>query len=195
MNNRSRIILIVLGVVLAVNLVVFFSYRVRQQERIGELRAQRDQLETQLATAKAEKESTAAQIAAVNQLEIELDRIFNETWGEPDERLTPLLRELYAHAARSGLQPASRSYQNEPATRPGEATAMSISFVVEGTYEQLRRMISLLEASEQYVVIDSLRLSNAPEGGQLQISLQLRTLFREDPLLAQTAGATAGGQS
>lgn len=189
-----RAVLLLLGILFAVNVVIFFSYRVRQQERIGSLREQRDALTEQLEAARTERTTLTSQIAAVQQLEVELNRIFNETWGEPDDRLTPLLRELYSHAARSGLQPASRSYSNEQATRPGEATAMTISFAVEGTYEQLRRMISLLEASDQYVVIDSLRLSGS-EGEQLRISLQLRTLFREDPRIQQPRIAATGGQS
>lgn len=190
-----RWVLVLLGVLLAVNLVIFFSYRVRQQERIGSLRDQREALESQLETAREDQRRTAEQVVAVGQLEQELDRIFNETWGEPDDRLTPLLRDLYAHASKSGLQPSSRSYGNEQASREGEATAMTISFGVNGSYAQLRRMISLIEGSDQYVVIDSLGLSESTTGNDLQINLQLRTLFREELREMPRPVASAGGDS
>lgn len=188
----QRLILIIVGVLLVANLAVFFTYRVRQQERIDSLRSRRAQLEDELRRTTEQRDRTRQQIAAVAQLERELDTIFNQTWGEPDERLTPLLRELNTLASRSGLQPPSRAYSNEQTTREGEATAMTISFNVRGSYEQLRRMINLIESSEQYVVIDSLSLSgDAQSGDQLQISLQLRTLFREEPLQRRRPGQQA----
>lgn len=180
--------LLALGVLLAANLVVFFTYRVQQKQRIDELRARRATLESELSAAEAQRDQANAQIASVKQLEGELDRIYNETWGRPDERLTPLLRELYRLARESGLQPSARSYSNEQSLREGEATAMTIAFGVDGTYDQLRRMIHLIETSDQYVVIDSLTLADAAESGsRLSINMQLRTLFREPPRVESRA--------
>ena len=195
MNARGRNTLIaVLGVLLIVNLIIFFTYRVQQQERIEGVRERKASLEEQLQKAKADEASAKEQVASVGRLEQELDRIFNETWGRPDERLTPLLRELYRYANESGLQPSSRSYGNEQSNRPGEATSMTISFGVSGSYQQLRRLIHLIETSDQFVVIDSLGLSESEAGTSgLGISMQLRTLFREEPRGRQSAAA--GGRS
>lgn len=194
--QRRNVILGVLGVLLIANLAIFFTYRVQQKERIDDVRDRRAALEGQLETALAERAATAQQVASVGRMEQELDRIFNETWGRPDERLTPLLRELYRHANESGLQPASRSYGNEQATRPGEATSMTIAFGVEGTYEELRQLIHLIETSDQFVVIDSLSLSEQAGGdGALGITMELRTLFREEPVSRGVPSAAGRGRN
>lgn len=193
MNWRDRrLVLPLLGILLVINLVVFFTYRVQQQNRIESLRERRAELEQELQKAQLARETARQQIASVSRLEKELVRIFDQSWGTPDERLTPLLRELYRHANESGLQPSSRTYGNEQTSREGEATAMTISFGVEGTYEQLREMIQLIETSDQYVVIDSLSLGERENAG-LTITIELRTLFREDPKLPRGAQQTAAG--
>lgn len=194
--SRRNIVFGVLGILLVANLVIFFTYRVQQQQRIDVLRDSRTQLEQQLEAARAEQSLVREQIASVGRLEQELDRIFNDTWGRPDERLTPLLRELYRHASESGLQPTSRNYGTEQASQTGEATSMTISFGVEGTYRQLRRMIDLVETSDQYVVIDSLGLGASTAGSSaLAITMQLRTLFREEPRETGGAARTSGRSS
>ena len=65
-------------------------------------------------------------------------------------------------------------------------TTVEIAFTVQGTYEQSRRLINLLELSDQFVIIDGIGLAsisttNAAPGADktLTLNIRLKTLFRD----------------
>ena len=59
-------------------------------------------------------------------------------------------------------------------------TMVSVSFTVQGTYEQIRRLINLLELSDQFVIIDGIGLAGGgSDTKNLTMNIRLKTLFRE----------------
>jgi hypothetical protein len=59
---------------------------------------------------------------------------------------------------------------------------VNITFTVQGNYQQIRRLINLLELSDQFIIIDGINLAGS--GGSdstLTMNLRLKTLFREPP--------------
>jgi len=67
------------------------------------------------------------------------------------------------------------------------AKAVTISYTVEGNYQQVRRLINALELSDQFVIIDTLSVTGGVNPSALTVSLRLKTLFREpEPGLQQS---------
>jgi hypothetical protein len=61
-------------------------------------------------------------------------------------------------------------------------TTVEIAFNVQGTYEQTRRLINLLELSDQFVIIDGISLATvgSTTGDKtLSLNIRLKTLFRD----------------
>ena len=70
---------------------------------------------------------------------------------------------------------------NKERKRPGSigTSTVGIVFMVQGDYQQVRRLINLLELSDQFVIIDAIALAGSPNDPKLTLNLQLKTVFRE----------------
>ena len=94
-----------------------------------------------------------------------------------------MIVELQTLATKSGLKPPARSY-NWSEQASGETTGaetLTVAFRVEGTYEQIRNLINLIEMSPHFIIIQQIDLVDTSDGGQkLGLSLSLKTLFRND---------------
>jgi len=66
--------------------------------------------------------------------------------------------------------------------KKGPLARLSITTELEGNYENIRRFIYQLESGSNFVVIDSLQLSqDAAPGSPLALTLGLSTYYRAEP--------------
>jgi len=186
--REKSTLLTVLAILLAANVIFFFTYRVQYQSRI-------ESLDTRLETAKRDLERVrATRIRAegtfqgYRQVEKDVQLVYDEHWSTQPARLTLLIAEVKRLAAASSLAPPSYNFTQTDvkseslAGRRSEflgASEVGIAFTVKGTYQQIRRLINLLELSRQFVIIDSIALTEA-DNDQLTLNLHLKTLFREE---------------
>jgi Tfp pilus assembly protein PilO len=177
--REKRVMLIVAAVLLVANLLFFFTYRVQYQERVDDMRGRLEQAQSQLDAAKARRVDLEGQLEAHDKLVSTIDRVFDEWWATPDQRLTKVILEVQELGKKSGLVPRSISFKQDQDTVKLGTMTMGISFNVEGTYEQARQLINLIELSDEFLIIDSVGLRNSTEN-QLSLNLALRTLFRGD---------------
>ena len=186
--REKRVLLILLALVLAANLFFFFTYRVQYQSRIDSLDQEMAQVQTQLDTARASRIRAEQTFASYRKVENDVLQVFNETWATQPERFTKMFAEITRLAMASNLSPAAYSFQRGEAKRVSTgskretlgANEVTIAFGVKGTYEQVRRLINLLELSRQFVIIESITLNEA-DSQTLSLSLSLKTIFRDDP--------------
>jgi hypothetical protein len=185
--REKRILLIVLGVLLLGNTLFFFTYRVQYQKRLQDLDARLHLSEARLQRAQNERLAAEQQFGAYLQVQQDLQMIYNDRWATEPQRLTALINEVKRLSVASQLVPRTYSFSKSEdrdaakASRIGTNTVM-ITFTVQGNYQQIRRLINLLELSDQFVIIDSINL--AESGGSdstLTMNLRLKTLFRELP--------------
>ena len=185
--REKRILLIVLGVLLLGNTLFFFTYRVQYQKRLQALDARLHVSEARLQRAQNERLAAEQQLGAYLQVQQDLQMIYNDRWATEPQRLTALINEVKRLSVASQLVPRTYSFsksedkESARASRIGTNTVM-ITFTVQGNYQQIRRLINLLELSDQFVIIDSINL--AESGGSdstLTMNLRLKTLFREFP--------------
>jgi len=187
--QEKRVLLIILGVLLAANTMFFFTYRVQYQSRLDALDTRMDEVQNELDAARNGRIQAERTIASYKKVEGDVAEVFDEHWSTQRRRLTLMIAEVKRLAVASSLVPASYSFEKgttkavTTGSRSKEALGASevgVAFTVKGSYQQARRLINLLELSRQFVIIDSIGLA-AGEADTLTLNLHLKTLFRDDP--------------
>ncbi len=181
--REKRILLIVLGVLLAANTIFFFTYRVQYENRLRALDSRLDEVKSQLEEARRARVAAEQQVAAYRKIEKDIQEIYDRRWATEVQRLTRLITEVKRLTAQSQLA-APRSFSFQRAVMKGtgasspNTTVVGIGFTVEGRYQQVRQLINRLELSDQFVIIDQIGLSS--ESGEiLTMTLHVKTLFRD----------------
>ncbi|HEX6096696.1 MAG TPA: hypothetical protein VF432_10265 [Thermoanaerobaculia bacterium] len=191
--REKRVLLLILAALLIGNVVFFFTYRVQYQSRLDEMGDRLAQAEGQLARTRQSSADAEAQVLAYRKVERDVEQVFAEHWSTRPRRLTALIGEVKRLADASNAVPRTYSFGAEDelkmtaATRGSRTTRdvevganeVSIMFSVDASYDQIRRMINLLELSQQFVIIEGVSLSSGGEE-KLNLSLKLKTIFRDD---------------
>jgi len=184
--REKRILLIVLGVLLLANTIFFFNYRVQYVSRLEDLDTKQEQTKQQLNDARRARITAEQQLAAYKKVQTDLQMLYNDRWSTPMLRLTALIDEVKRLAAASKLQPPSYQFtssetKNDVTKGSIGTNTVEIAFTVQGTYEQVRRLINLLELSDQFVIIDSISLGSSGVAAEktLTLNIRLKTLFRD----------------
>jgi len=180
--REKRLLLIVLAILLAANTIFFFTYRVQYENRLRDLNTRRDSVKAQLDAAKHTRVQAEQQLAGYRKTEKDIRSIYDDVWSTQDERLTPFIGEVMKLATESQLVPRSYSFAGAPSkgvakTAGANAVEVSVGFPVEGTYQQIRRLINLLEVSDQFIIIDQVSLGSE-SGEKLNMTIRVKTLFR-----------------
>lgn len=175
-----------LALLLLLNAIFFVTYRVRYENRLAGLDQDLEAARTTLEQHVERAEQAEQLIASIERSREDLDQVYQVWWSTQPERLAPLIVELQTLARKSGLNPPSRNYdyqeQRDRTTRTVGARMMTVTFTVEGRYEQIRNLINLIELSPHFVIIEELALSDSSAGGQvLRMNLRLKTVFQADP--------------
>lgn len=192
--KEKRVLLIVLGVLLAANTVFFFTYRVQYKNRLQSLDERRHQAEEKLQQARAAKTAAEQRYASYLKIQADVQTIYSDEWSTETRRLTALIIEVKRLAVASQLVPKSYSFARTEQKIKGagvDARSVTIAFTVQGNYQQARRLINLLELSRQFVIIDQVGLSSS-DNQVLTLNLFLKTLFRD--AAPSKEGANAANQ-
>lgn len=186
--REKRVLLLLLALVLAANTMFFFTYRVQYQTRLDALDARLEQVQSELDASRTARIRGEQTLKSYRKVEDDVQLVFNEHWATQPERFTKLFTEVTRLAMASSLEPAAYVFAKGEAKRVSSgsrnkeslgANEVSISFGVTGTYDQIRRLINLLELSRQFVIIEGINLS-AAEGESLTLDLRLKTIFRDE---------------
>ena len=190
--REKRVLLVVLAVLLAINTIFFFTYRVQYESRLNALDARKDTVRGQLEDAHRARVAAEQQVAAYKKIERDVADIFDNRWSTEGLRLAGMITEIKQLAVQSQMVPPSYKFEHSDATFSSDArasggarlanqktgaTEMGINFVVEGTYQQVRRLINMLELSDQFVIIDKIGLTTG-SGEKLTMTIHVKTLFR-----------------
>ncbi|HEV7765563.1 MAG TPA: hypothetical protein VGQ76_11220 [Thermoanaerobaculia bacterium] len=186
--KEKRVLLIVLTLVLAANTIFFFTYRVQYQSRLNSLDDRQSQVQGELDQASTARVRAEQTFASYRKVENDVLLVFDEHWSTQHDRFTKMFAEVTRLAIASSLEPSSYSFAKRDAKRIAGGvrggtlgvTEVRISFGVQGTYEQVRRLINLLELSRQFIIIEGIALTAADEQ-TLSLDLRLKTIFRDDP--------------
>jgi len=185
--RQNRILLAILAILFAANVFFFFTYRVQYERRLHDAEQRLHDTEDGLTKARATRVAAEQQLASYFKVQHELDKLYNERWSTQTERLTALILEVKRLNAATKMEPLTYTFTEGSGNsstedrRPGAigTSMVSIVFTVQGDYQQIRRLINLLELSEQFVIIDSIELAGSANDPKLTLNLRLKTLFRK----------------
>jgi Tfp pilus assembly protein PilO len=189
--REKRALLIVLGVLLLANILFFLTYRVRYQQRLEDLDSRKVQAQAQLDQAIAHRNGIQAQLAAYARVQHDIQTVYDERWSTQKKRLSAIIIETERLAAASQLHPKGYSFSQDvqkdaslnasAISASSSATVVHIAFNVQGTYQQVRRLINLIELSDEFMIIDQLSLATAAEenSGVINLTIRIKTLFRD----------------
>ena len=106
-----------------------------------------------------------------------VDRLY-EGWLTPEsERLTAVIGEVRGLAQAAGVEYSSFNYPDQLLEEEA-LVKRSLIFTVEGTYLELRSFINLIEVSDLFLILESVRLTGGSrEGPQVRVSVTVSTLF------------------
>ncbi len=196
MWRQHKYSLLVIAALLLGNIFFFFTYRVQYQSRLQDLENRKSEALGRLHDAQRSRASAEQQLASYDKIRADLQTLYNERWSTQQQRFALLFEEVKRLATASKFDPHSFAFsrsadsndaaRNEAAAAAGN-TVVSVAFTVEGTYDQMRRLINLLELSDQFVIIDGISLNGGSDAEKkLTMSIRLKTFFR-DPAAANTA--------
>lgn len=189
--RERRVLLILLALILAGNVVFFLTYRVQYKSRLDAMDERLAQVQSELDTTKRARVSVEQSLQAYKRVEHDVQEVLDQHWSTQPKRFTLLVAEVMRLAAASNAgQPKTYSFSRAENTQTSGARdigakEVGIGFTVEATYDQARRMINLLELSQQFIIIDQIALT-ANENDRLTLNLHLKTLFRDDGAVATT---------
>lgn len=190
--KEKRVLLIILGLLLAANAIFFLTYRVQYQTRLDDLDVRLEEAEASVLNARNVRMRAERDLTSHAKVEEDVSTVYEQHWATRAERLTALITEVKRLGQASGLVPSSYSFdradiKNAPALQNREkqvgATEVGMSFNVQGTYAQARRLINLLELSQQFVIIDGITLASS-ESEVLTLNLHIKTIFRDEKPVA-----------
>ena len=174
------------------NVVAFAVYTVGYGGRLDALDDTLAQQEETLRTLAAEQRAAQAMLNRVRTNDQMVEQLYDERLSTRSRRLTGITAEVKAMAQKAGLVPQTFSYPEQEIEEFG-LIRRSYVFNVQGTYAELRRFINLIEASRSFLSVNELKVSGNEQGPELDISIQLSTLFTQDGEGPAPAAATPTG--
>jgi Tfp pilus assembly PilM family ATPase len=168
---------------------------VQYEKRLADLDARLQESQSRLQQARNGRALAEQQIASYQKVQRDLRMLYNERWSTQTERLTALISEVKKLVTASHMDgPRSLNFTHTDAPRDQSGlgsvgtSTVGITFTVQGTYDQVRRLINLFELSDQFVIIDGIGLSGTgPDSKVLTMNLRLKTLFRDPARAAALA--------
>lgn len=148
--------------------------------REAQLRDEITSLESEVARLARIREQAEHERDAVAELNRQFNHLYNEVFGNLDERLTNILRAVGVATLDAGLLPGSYGYAATEDKR-SDQVRFSIQFGVEGEYPQIRRLLASLQTSPEFLIVEHISFSGEEDATtrDLKISLRLATIFAE----------------
>lgn len=176
-----KVLFVVLLLVLAGNTVALVSYRTFYDERLRALVSEKESLERKRDDTRRRAEKAESQERKLFETQEALTAFFSETLGERKERIAPLLEEVYATTRAAGLRPDAISYTSldEPGT-----DSLTMTFSVAGPYRDAKRLLSGLERSKRFLVVEQVALTGGAEmdPDAVQVAITVTNYFRPGSL-------------
>lgn len=176
-----RVLFVLLLVALAGNVAVLLSYRTFYDDRLQALLSEKATLEKRRDDTRRRAENAEAQERRLFETQEALTAFFSETLGKREERIAPLIEELYATTRAVGLRPDAIAYgsTDEPGT-----DSLTMTFSVTGPYADVKRLLSGLERSKRFLVVEQVGLSGGSETDPdaVALSITVTNYFRPGSL-------------
>jgi len=159
----------------ALGALLFYRAALADDAELGQARLARRRGEVE--EQRSERARVSAYLEKANALENGMGSFFGVRLASEADSLTRIIAEIKSLSEQAGLLPQSISYDRE--TVEGEdVLRRTVTFSVEGTYDELRKLINFLELSDSFLILEEVTLRGDDEGeSELRIDLRISTLF------------------
>ncbi len=153
-----------------------------------------ENLEQEIVRLEQIRDQAAGERADVAEINQQFELLYGHVFGDLDERLTGILREVGSATRSAGLLPSRYGYSAEE-DRKHQYIRFSIQFSVIGQYSQIRQMLAALQSSPEFLIVEDIAFSGDEEATNqdLAISVTVATYVAQaDPetLRRLTGGIT-----
>ncbi|MGE5236754.1 MAG: type 4a pilus biogenesis protein PilO [Acidobacteriota bacterium] len=160
------------GVLLALNLVwlggvrsVVVGHGSLLSREVGKLEENVSKLELQRAELVRDENE-------LGQVQSNLEGLRSKQLRPMRDGLIPFLTEVAQKAEEAGLQPERISYTAQLDKKSG-LVHFTAAYGVDGTYDQIRKCVYLLETSPQFIVIEGIALRGDQDAATLGVRVQM----------------------
>jgi Tfp pilus assembly protein PilO len=179
-NNPRSVIQLILGILLAANLVAaYFVIR-----PIGgspqELREQAIEMRGQLRQQQATLDRTRVLAGKIESGRTEGDQFMSKYFLPRRTAYSSVMADLNELASQTKVTPKEGAYAIEPIEGSDVLDMMQLSVNYEATYPDLIRFVNLLDKSSRLLIIETLNATPQQSGGKLNFMVKLDTFVRED---------------
>jgi len=187
-REKAGIVIAILAVGLCGNLAFAFMVNYPRSEQARTLRQQVESFEDRLGRRRDKVESLRADYNRVVGGDRSLHTFYDEVLSTKRQRMLAIQKEIRDIAKKFNISPESIAYarasnKNDPIVK------FSANIPLNGPYESLRAFISAVERSENFLIIESVTLTDSREGGViLSLNIVVSTYFF-DPDVVLKGGA------
>lgn len=159
-----------------VGLAFLLAYQLLIAGRLGLQAGAIESRQTELEEIAEQRRETEALVARARTTRGAIDELYDERLGSEAVRLTAVMLEVKQLARKAGLSGIEAISYDDDAVIELPLTKKSITFGAQGSYEQLRGFINLLELSPSFLSLDEIRVQGE-DGGRLRLQVRLSTMF------------------
>jgi hypothetical protein len=176
---RSRLpLFVVLGALALANIVLLVSYNLFYDDRFRGLVKEEKELTARLDEARRSLAKVDESLDRLAKAQATLETFFSGTLGSRQERLPPLIEEIYRMTRKAKLRPKSIAYSESDASGAEE---IRFAFAVEGTYADVKGLLAEFETSPSFLVVEGVSVGlNEDQPDLLRLSLTITHYFRPD---------------
>lgn len=169
---------LLIGVLLAANLVMAAVAFKPFGGSADDLRKEADGLRDQLAATQARLAISKRQVQKLETAREDGDGFLAKYIVERRVASSTVYDELSHMVVDSGVQPRQYSLQYEPIEGSDTLQMLVISAGFEGTYQQLTKLVNLIDKSPRFFVIDSMTTSAPQNSQKLSVQFKIKTFVR-----------------
>jgi Tfp pilus assembly protein PilO len=148
--------------------------------RRAQIRSQIEDLEQEIARLERLQRATASDRESVSEIDRQFDLLYNDVFSDLDRRLTRILRAVGSATREAGILPGTFSYTAADHPETG-FIRFGVRFSVAAEYPQIRQMLSALQSSPEFLVVETMNLTGDedPVSRELAISVTIATFLAE----------------
>lgn len=163
------------------NAVAFSIYRFGYSDQVKSLEAELGEVQEQLQPQSLRRKELERLLLRAGTAKAAVRQLYDEQFSTRSQRLTKVTAEVKALARKAGLNPQALTYPEQVIEDYG-LVKRSFLFAVEGTYQELRQFLNLMELSGSFLTLEAVTLSEASrdQGPELRINLKISTLFSKE---------------
>jgi Tfp pilus assembly protein PilO len=181
----------VLGGLLALNLAFYLFFNMPRLRALESLEDRRNTAARDLRATMTRVETIQKLLTEYDEQTRKLDDFYQNLLGTQMDRMTTIQKEIRSIATEFHIDPEAIDYNPEEIEGAG-MTLFQITIPLVGGYPNLRQFINRIESSRHLLIVDSVELTGAREGGaMLSLTIKISTVFHAPRLVAAPKPAPA----